>query len=228
MKIGIGISTYKRPEVFEHTLEMVKKFRPPNSVLVSVSDYDPHPPTGVNYVMEERSGVARVKNMCLDFLRACDHIFLFDDDCYPISDRWWERYIDSPEPHLMYVYLRENGKRNNIKEKYRDNVLVAYSLTKGCMLYFDRKVLDVVGGFDTAYGLAVGEHTDLTSRIYNAGLTSHRVMDVPNSHLLIHSMDEHGEVESSIDPELRKKMIPRNRQLRVNNRLSKAYKEFRS
>jgi hypothetical protein len=44
---------------------------------------------------DNRLGIARAKNKCLEQLDDCEHIFLFDDDCYPIKKGWHEIYIEA-------------------------------------------------------------------------------------------------------------------------------------
>lgn len=65
------------------------------------------------YRFEENVGIARHKNKCLELLAdaGCEHLFLFDDDAYPLVEDWWRPYVDSPEPHLMRIFLDLAGPR---------------------------------------------------------------------------------------------------------------------
>ena len=83
--IGIGITTRNRYKIFPKTLANIKKFQPENSRIEIVNDSDD----------EHRLGIARAKNRCLKALEDCEHIFLFDDDIYPIKHGWAEFYIDA-------------------------------------------------------------------------------------------------------------------------------------
>jgi len=83
--IGIGITTRNRHQIFPKTLSQIKKFQPQNSRICIVNDSDD----------EHRLGIARAKNRCLKELQDCEHIFLFDDDIYPIKHGWAEFYIDA-------------------------------------------------------------------------------------------------------------------------------------
>src|SRR5690606_30128745 len=105
--IGIGITTYGRPDVLEKCLANMKAFLPPDAYVVVIDDASPEPvrvPEWVDHVVrhETNKGIAASKNACLVALEGCDHIFLFDDDTWPKVDEWWVPYVDSPEPHLMY------------------------------------------------------------------------------------------------------------------------------
>ena len=190
----------------------------------------------IEYVeLPENVGIAAAKNKCLELADewGADHIFLFDSDTWPRAQGWELPYIKSKEPHLMYIFTRfatdgPNGHNlSDCVEIYRDAAIVAYNHVRGCMLYLDRKVLDVVGGFDERYGKAMFEHTDYSNRIHNNGLTSFRVMDVPESETLIYSMDEHREAASSITPAQRQQGLSENRALWKASLTAKHYAPYK-
>lgn len=233
MKIAVCITTKDRPEVFDKTYSMVTKYLPSNAKRFIVDDgsHEPIIKTGVRgHRFEKSVGIPRAKNKCLQLAYewGADHIFLFDDDCYPIAEDWWSPYVESREPHLMYIFTGFGNQTKGIKELYRDDKIVAYDHLRGCMLYADRRVLDVVGGMDTDFTNGMYEHSDWTNRIHNAGLTTFRVMDVPNSSRLIYSMDEHQEVVSTFTPAERLLMIRKNKPMKIKKSHSKDYKEFRT
>src|SRR5690349_8979887 len=105
MKVGIGITAHNRPQVFGHTLKMVRRFAPAGSEIVVVDDASDTPEPAAIFRFDRNAGIARAKNKCLELLDAagCDQLFLFDDDTYPIAKGWELPYIESPEPHLMYI-----------------------------------------------------------------------------------------------------------------------------
>jgi GT2 family glycosyltransferase len=208
VSIGIGVTTHNRPTVFRHTLRMLQLHAPDGAKIVVVDDASQEPVAEAAYRFERNAGIARSKNKCLELLEDCDHIFLFDDDCWPLIDDWWKPYVESAEPHLMYIF--ENLKRyvlNDSFEEYQDDRIKAYTHPRGCMLYFDRRVLDNVGGFDTRYARWGYEHVDISNRIYNAGLTSFRFADVVGSEELIHSGDEWQEVRTTVSETDRRKYL---------------------
>lgn len=92
--IGIGITTRNRPTIFAKTLSQIKKFQPLNSKIVVVDDSND----------EVRLGIARAKNKCLAQLKDCDHIFLFDDDLYPIKEGWAEFYIKASKDSKIAAF----------------------------------------------------------------------------------------------------------------------------
>ena len=67
--IGIGITTYNRPDMLNKCLEHIKKHTFNDNVTIYVADDS-----------NERKGVAYRKNECLRALKDCDYVFLFDDD----------------------------------------------------------------------------------------------------------------------------------------------------
>src|SRR3990167_5933319 len=97
MKIGIGVTTYKRPEHLEVWRQQIDILRPPDSVIYTAYD------------APERKGIAYRKNECLRTLKDCDYIFLFDDDCFPIKNGWAEFFIESSKitKQQHYLYLKE-------------------------------------------------------------------------------------------------------------------------
>lgn len=222
MRIGIGITTTPERElILADTLKMFDTY------IKDISNYKPEYVTDVIiYNDKALKGVAYSKNQCLKHLyeRKCDHIFLFDDDTIPRVEDFYLPYINHPEPHLMYQFKLPGKPETDMQELYRDEQTVAYSHTRGAMIYVTKEVLDTVGGMDTRYVNGF-EHPDWTNRIHNAGLTTYRAMDVPNSHELFYCLDQDGKIESSI-PEDKAQHI-RNYTLYRKQKNSKEYMEFR-
>lgn len=210
--IGIGISTTPNRKILKETLPEWKKYMPRNAKLVIEND-------------TEYTGVAATKNRLLAKLDDCEHIFLVDDDVKPLMFNWHQPYVDSPEPHLMYQFPIPDGK-DKMKEIYRDDKLTAWSHTRGCFIYLHRSVLEIVGGFDEAYG-TMYEHTDLSNRIHNAGLTTHRAADVVGSDKLLYCYDQDKNVESSIPEKLRKRNMVKNHKLYLKSKTSKEYMRYK-
>lgn len=216
--IGIAISTHNRYEIFKKTYDEMKRFAPPNSIIVVVDDASDKPCPEATFRFDKNVGIARTKNKCFELLynEGCEHFFLFDDDCYPICEDWYKPYIESEEVHLNYIFqefkLQNASKLKDILLIYEDSKIRAYSHTRGCMCYYKRVCLDKVGGMNPIFGRWGYEHPDLTHRIYNAWLTSFRYMDIPDSDKLIYSRDEHtGNANSTVEGEERRFYVDRNR-----------------
>ena len=230
-EVGIGITTHNRGPVFRRALEAIRKHAPSGAAIVVVDDASDEPVEEATFRFGVNAGIARAKNKCLEELAAlgCTHLFLFDDDCWPVADGWERPYIDSPEPHLMYIFTdTPAGRLTDSVELYRDAELKAYSHPRGCMLYLHSSVLDAVGGYDTRYGRWGYEHVDLSNRIFNAGLTSFRFADVVGSASLIHSCDELITVPSSVPARERLALIRELKTRYEASRTSAEYREFRT
>lgn len=205
--IGIAITTRNRPEVLAKTLKQFEQFMPRGAKLVVVDDASTQPTPDATFRFEKQAGIARAKNKCLELLADCEHIFLFDDDCYPIVDGWYRPYVESPEHHLMYAWG---------EEYFRTDDLVGYLWPKGCMLYADRCALERVGGMDPVFGVWGLEHLSWSDRMHNAGLTTCRYQDVPGSEKLFFSLDRAGQIDSS---------VPLEDRLRANVQAAEAYRD---
>lgn len=186
--IGIGITVYNRLDVFGRTLSQIQQYAPEGAKIVVVDDGSTRPVPGATYRFKKNAGTPTAKNKCLELLDDCEHIFLFDDDCYPVVHDWWKPYVESPELHLNFTF------------KYNKEVVNGHAVCEnpnGCMMYFHNKVLDVVGGFDTGFKMYGYWHGAMSLRVYNAGLTSHPFMDVAGSEKLFVSMDKQKTVRTS-------------------------------
>lgn len=207
-RIGIGITTHNRSEVFALCYNAMLAYRPAGAKIVVVDDASTDnyvdrvvdPEDMQVYRFDASVGIARAKNKCFELLEDCEHIFLFDDDTWPKQANWAEPYINSSEPHLMYIFedFSTSTKLNDTKMLYADTEIMAYTHPRGCMCYFDRVCLTVAGGMYPGFGKWGWEHPDLSDRIYNNGLTTFAYMDVIGSEDLIYSLDEHEKVRSTV------------------------------
>lgn len=231
-KIGVAVSTYNRPDVLAKTLEKIIEFTP-DAYIAVVDDASPETvsvPEGVHlYRNEKNSGIAATKNKSIELLMdaGCEHLYLFDDDAYPIAEDWWKPYADSPEPHLMYMFEDLSGKNKlrDVKVLYDDGIHRSFTGPRGVMLYVHRSAVDVVGGMDTIYGRWGYEHGDWSNRMHHAGLTTWRFADVVGSDKLIYSLDEHEEVKRSVTASARHDLAKSNAVIH-NERVAEWYTSF--
>lgn len=218
LRVGIAITTHQRPEVLKRAIDQHMKHLPAGALVVVVDDGSSPAavvPSGVQLLRHDKSlGIVASKNASLSVLMeaGCEHLFLWDDDAWPIADDWHQPYIESHEPHLAYQFLDLAGrnKLNDLAVLYRDERHVAYTGQRGVMLYYHRSAIEKVGGFDSVYGRGMYEHSDLALRIHNAGLTTWAYADVTGSEKLIHSLDEHEAVERSVPKPDRVALVERN------------------
>lgn len=240
-KIGIGLTTHNRIETFRNTIQYIIKYAPEGCRICVVDDAsvvpadETAPFDGIQYFrFDTNVGIARAKNKALELLynAGCEHFFLFDDDTYALVDNWWKPYVESREPHLMYIFesFANAPGPNDMIKIYEDNEISAYSHVRGCMLYYKRVVLDTVGGMDTVYGKWGNEHGDLSNRIYSAGLTRFRYMDVANSKGLFYAADEqeHGKFVSTVPGAQRIDLLNKTKAIYDLQYNVGEYREFRS
>lgn len=212
--IGIGITTCNRPEHIKLCIEQIKKYTKDYKIYVH-DDLD-------------KRGVAWGKNKCLYNLKDCDHIFLFDDDCFPIAPNWTEFFIKSGHKHTLYM----NGYYGLFAQ---NEELAYYANASGVFMYLTKEVLDKVGYFNPAYGRFGFEHAGYSKRIFNAGFTLTNFQVLHKTHQYIHSLDidgvkgyEYLNHESTITGEDRTKCINENNPIYIAETTSKQiYYEFK-
>ena len=237
MKIAVCITTRNRVDVFNKAMMMHRVFLPDNARLFIVDDNSDAPAilsagfwSGESwYRSSENIGIPKAKNKCIELAMdwGADHIFLFDDDCWPIQDGWSDLYINNKEPHLMYQFKLDGKNKKNMQIVAQEKDIIAYSHTRGAMLYMTKKVINTVGGFDIGYGAGMYEHTDFTNRVYNNGLTTYRAMDVIDSSDYLYCLDQDGKVESSIPTKTRDNNLKKNHNKYLYSKTSKEYKGYR-
>ena len=94
-KIGIGITTHNRYDIFKKSYDEINRFLPSGAVLVVVDDASDTPVKEATFRFNENVGIAKAKNKCFELLydSGCEHFFLFDDDCYPLVEDWYKPYM---------------------------------------------------------------------------------------------------------------------------------------
>ena len=114
--IGIGLTTHDRNDILKKSLSFQKKFLPKGAKIVVIDDCSNIPVKGADYRFEHNAGIASAKNKCIELLDGCEHIFLFDEDAWPIDNDWHLPYIKSGDKHLSFTFLflvrgRQNGSQ---------------------------------------------------------------------------------------------------------------------
>lgn len=176
--IGIGITTTPNRDYLEDTLAQWQRWLPTGAKLIVYED---------TYL----DGISVAKNKLLEQLDNCEHIFLVDDDTYPTKKNWWQPYIESPEPHLQYNFTNGPDHWGITKVSGWDGHN-SYDKSRGCMLYVERRVLDIVGGMHNVFGKHGREHEDWSERIHKAGLTKHPFQSVDDQHFYCKDEDNSG------------------------------------
>jgi len=188
--IAVGITVHNRNDMAIGNINYWMRMLPPNARLFIVDDASHVPFPGADFRFNENIGIAVAKNKCLELCDYADYIFLADDDVFPRASDWWVPYIESGYNHMCMTF---NRKADYVSKDY-----ISYEKPCGCMLFFQRECLEVVGGFDPEFKGYSYEHVNLSQRIFNAGLTPRPFIDVHNSGVYFKSLDYYCEVKSSV------------------------------
>ena len=219
---AVGITTYNRPNVLEFTLSQFDKF---GGDIIVIDDHSKGGCSKRCIRNDKRLGIAKSKNKCISLLKDYKKIFLFDDDCFPIKDKWWEIY--EGEHHYAHAsYPAQYVKKYVGKNAYWNGAL-------GCAMMIDQEVLEEVGGMDSRFGLYGFEHVEYTMRIYRSGLIPYPWLTPKNVQDYIWAFDALGSYDgfnwkpnSSISQAEKDRLIEQNQKLFQNGSGSLGFREF--
>lgn len=218
MRHGVGITTRNRPRTLDAALRHFRAFPNADTKFVVVDDSSDgggesallckgaEIPGGVLYhKAPHRVGISGAKNACLWELRDCEHVFLFDDDCWPVTEGWADRWVEINESNGVghSIFNIVDGlllDRNSVFKSLMQvtgtlgvgkNEMTAFSNCFGPFLYFSRACLDALGGYEvnppTWWGF---EHAQMSLRAFNAGFTQgHRYLTPVNAQEMVYSVD---------------------------------------
>jgi hypothetical protein len=182
-RIGVAISTHKRPTVLAKALANWAANLGPADILVVNHDHD-------------GAGVAATKNAGITALMDadCDSLFLVDDDAWPVTDQWWRPYIELSQPHACHCWGRSRYLRT-------EGDVSVWRWPRGPMLYAERYVIEKVGGMRLEFSDVGGEHVEHSRRIHNAGFTRHAFQDAAGARTGIWFCEDYvRRVPSSLPP----------------------------
>jgi GT2 family glycosyltransferase len=183
--VAISITTRNRPEMLEYCLLHFKSFKPFNTEIIVVSDdasdieqakkndeicrrYN------VFYIYNStRLGIAKNKNVTIDYLNTFDYdyLFLFDDDCFPQRHNWDLPFINLSKVSEIHhsMYLVPVGELNAISKTITYDV---YDNCSGFCLFFTRKAINALKGMNPKFGIYGFEHAELSNRAFKEGFTN--------------------------------------------------------
>lgn len=199
-KIGIGVTGYRRPDMVAQCTKHIHKHTTVDYRLIVHDD------------SASEKGVAASKNSCMSSLMkmGVDHVFLFDDDTWPVADDWWVPYVESEEHHLSYLFKPVNWENDMLLEQ-RGPLLLAYPFGQGCFQYYTRHCLETVGGMRLCFGRWGSEHLEHSHRICNTGLTRHPFQGLVAQQGLFYASDEFAtEPLTAVPKEIRREAQQRN------------------
>ncbi len=123
------------------------------------------------YLDSERKGPAHARNQCLRHLfeeKECDHVFLFDDDCYPIMPGWERYFLDQHAAHrLEFLGLPEIFKS---RPTAFAGEVIWWDGVVGCFSSQTRKCFERVGYFDPSFRGYGYEDSERHARLRRSGL----------------------------------------------------------
>lgn len=185
-KIGVGILTCNRPELFKKLYGSIANVEILD-YLVIVNDGDPftmYKNDKHDYIINsENLGVAKSKNIAIKRLLdyGCDHIFLIEDDIFIKDPTVFEKYIETSKvTGIQHLNYSQHGMMNKAWPEAKlpnpriiidyDNIkLPLYPHCVGAFSYYSRKCLETAGLMDEGYYNAC-EHVDHTYEIIKAGM----------------------------------------------------------
>lgn len=118
------------------------------------------------FPQSDRLGVATNKNTGIELLmeQPVEHLFLCDDDTWPLYTQSLEKHIKMGAPHNMVCW----GKH---RIDYTEGMNASWTWPRGVLLYTHRSVVEKVGGMREEFGPGGHEHVEWSQRIFHAGLT---------------------------------------------------------
>lgn len=187
MKVGLGITTYNRPDYLDKCLEGVKSHL--QDVIDSCYLYNDGSikgkteykqiyktlPKKIKYKHSIKNmGVGHAKNYLLKRMMddGCDYMFLLEDDIVPQSPKAITEYIRlSDESGIEHFLFAHHGTENIGKLCLSEKGVELYTACIGAYCMYTRQVIEKVGYFDENFKNAF-EHVEHTFRISRAGFTT--------------------------------------------------------
>lgn len=173
-KFGVGVITVGNRPIRDYLL-------PEDCTLAVIED-------------TQRRGAAWARNQALQALEHCEHIFLFDDDCWPTMAGWAEYWASQcTTAGVRYSALPEAFK-TGVHRSSRRTEVECWDGGIGAAVYQHRSALDVIGGYNEALKCYGFEDAGRADRAFRAGLTGPTRNACPIRCLAyIHSADVFGE-----------------------------------
>lgn len=196
---AIAVTTLNRREILHDTLAHIEKFTPPTVPILVIDDGSDVPYPNAAWRNDMPTGIARAKNKCIELLMdlGVDHLFLFDDDVYPLERGWETGFLESGQHHLihqptemvlrcpqfgdehLHVYDTIAGrfgcptKDPKLAPQPINDTTWGVVWGAGVMYYMTRHAVETVGGMRPEFNRWSCETWEYSYRIHHAGLTEH-------------------------------------------------------
>jgi hypothetical protein len=247
-RIGIGITTHNRSHIISKTISNIVTNTSCGGIkYILVDDNSDNNHRSENekiakkynisyHYNKENLGIAKSKNKCLEYIDDCDYIFLFDDDCYPIRDNWWDKFIEASEEtnceHFSLTFDHTSSGRpngNKLLGKINKNkfIIEEYSNPCGILLFMTKNCIEKIGGFDSNYGLYGKEHVGYSMRCHNLGLTIGNFLSVSNTLEYFYSYDYESKIPSALPWDVKQESRAINEIVFIDEKQSYDYKPYK-
>lgn len=182
MKIGIGVCSYKRPDLATKVCQDILKTIDTNKhEIQTVCSLDDDDTTGYEWVAENfgliyapNGGIPVNKNRLLHYLQDNDVVFIAEDDICFKKPGWTDVYLqaiqESGYQHFNYIV---SDYRQVIKKalKYKTIHLgLCGGYVNGVLMVMTKKCIEHVGGLDERYKMYGYEHADYARRVQKLGM----------------------------------------------------------
>jgi len=199
--IGVGMVTYKAEDRIKQSAATIPSWVENFVIVNDGTPYDVSSyPVNAHIIQhEENKGVGHAKNSAIDYLmdKGCEHIFIIEDDILIQDEEVFDKYIktslNTGVKHLNYALqgpankkgakgfenMEDRAEQEHLTEpnprqitKYPGDYEIAmYPNSVGAFSYYQREVLEKIGGFDKVYKNA-WEHVDHTMEAFKQGFTT--------------------------------------------------------
>lgn len=154
MKIGVGMITMG-------ARELPKKFFDNTSEEIFV------------YTDEERKGPGYARNKVLANFDGYDHVFIMDDDTYPVRKGWEQYFITQAQENCVHFMALPEvfGGEYEANANQIGGEMVYWRSALGCFNYQSKLAMETIGGYNTEYVRYGYEDAARNRRAQRAGLT---------------------------------------------------------
>lgn len=174
-KIGVGVITLQNRWIKSEILNLVT-----------------HPTMFYIHTDYEKNGPGYGRNECIKNLydAGCDHIFLFDDDTYPVIKGWQDYFIEWAERTDINSFSYPNRSLYKLPVHIEDDVEYWHWCTTPFQ-YVSRKMVEIVGYYNLSYNRYGYEDLAYLYRARESGICGSGVGDATPSLVdtYIRSMD---------------------------------------
>jgi hypothetical protein len=178
-KVGLGITTWKRPALFRRCRDSVIEHLSGlvDQVIVfqdgGETYIDGCPREWIRWSLPDNTGWANAKNTCLQLLEngGCDHLFMIEDDTEVTSSEAITGYVDAAlASGLHYLTAHPWGEVTTAKVE-EDGPITYWAYVGSWWTYMSRTGLLWGGGYNETLGGIMGD-IELPQRWQLQGLTS--------------------------------------------------------